>query len=172
MRNLSALLASEGVVEGAWEAYQSIVPFAFRADMWRAAMIWANGGIYLDDKMRLQYPWTTWADTDKGRLSICYDGLLPGMYNAFLAAKPRSPALASILQRAVRLVNIRSMGEKPEGFKGNPYFRKMLGVTSTTNYYLATQDMPEHIYVPCLVRFLSLGYVKQRGFVWLLLLWR
>jgi len=55
MRNLSALLAAEGVVEGAWEAFQSIVPFAFRADMWRAAIIWANGGIYLDDKMRLTY---------------------------------------------------------------------------------------------------------------------
>jgi hypothetical protein len=57
MHNLSVILASEGVVNGSYDAYMDLVPFAFRADLWRAAMVWVHGGIYLDHKMVLKQPY-------------------------------------------------------------------------------------------------------------------
>ena len=77
MRELSDMLANEGVVSGAYAAYAALVPFAYRADLWRACVIWANGGIYLDHKMRLTKHWSTWADVASGVLSICKDRVKP-----------------------------------------------------------------------------------------------
>jgi hypothetical protein len=39
MSQLSTLLATEGIVERAYDAYMDLVPYAFRADLWRAAVV-------------------------------------------------------------------------------------------------------------------------------------
>ena len=39
MRNISDMLENEGIVKGAYDAYMQLVPFAFRADLWRAAVV-------------------------------------------------------------------------------------------------------------------------------------
>ena len=102
MRNLSALLEAEGVVQGAFDAYRSLVFPAFRADIWRAALIWVNGGIYMDAKIVLKKHYSTWADVHRGTLSLCMDTMVYSYWNAIFVAAPRSPALAAILRHMVR----------------------------------------------------------------------
>lgn len=123
-RNLSGILTTEGVVDDAYGAYMTLVPFAYRSDLWRAAIVWVNGGIYLDNKVLLLHHYSSWADVTTGRLSIC-DDMPPAMSHgaagsstnrtvgkacAVLVAAPRDPGLAAVLRLAIANVKAKFMG--------------------------------------------------------------
>jgi hypothetical protein len=102
----------------------TLVPFAYRSDLWRAAIVWVNGGIYLDNKVLLLQHYSSWADVTTGRLSICDDkppddtpqmslgaaDRTVGKACAVLAAAPRDPGLAAVLRLAIANVNAKFMG--------------------------------------------------------------
>jgi mannosyltransferase OCH1-like enzyme len=102
MHVLSLQLAAAGVIEGAFDAYSALVAPAFRVDIWRAAVVYIHGGIYLDAKMVLTSHYSTWADVHRGTLSLCIDEPANSFYNAMFAAAPKSRALAGILRHMVR----------------------------------------------------------------------
>ena len=56
MAQLDPLLEAVGV-SGTLKAFQDLRPGAFKADVWRYAILWACGGIYVDGKMRLAQDW-------------------------------------------------------------------------------------------------------------------
>ena len=47
MREVSRLLELCGVVEGAYEALMDVRAISTRSNIWRAAMLWAHGGLYM-----------------------------------------------------------------------------------------------------------------------------
>ena len=51
MREASRLLEHCGVVKGAYEALMDVRAMADRADIWRVAVLWMHGGLYMDHKM-------------------------------------------------------------------------------------------------------------------------
>ena len=116
-----------------FEAWQQLVPFAFRADLWRYCVLWAHGGMYLDNKIVLTRDWTTWvwtgkagyyrgsmvplgyytSDADSGPanqqeinvLSLISDRLPHAYCNGMMAVtRPRHAALARAIQMIVRNV--------------------------------------------------------------------
>mmetsp|Transcript_35663 Transcript_35663/g.107314 ORF Transcript_35663/g.107314 Transcript_35663/m.107314 type:complete len:215 (-) Transcript_35663:614-1258(-) len=56
MAALDAPLAAAGA-PGAYAAFRRLRPGAFRADLWRYAILWACGGTYVDAKMRIAADW-------------------------------------------------------------------------------------------------------------------
>ena len=48
MKALDDLLRREEGVVGSYEAFQQLGPFAFKVDLWRYAMLYACGGVYVD----------------------------------------------------------------------------------------------------------------------------
>ena len=49
MKSLDGPLAAAGV-PGAAKAFETLRPGAFKADLWRYAILWGCGGIYVDSK--------------------------------------------------------------------------------------------------------------------------
>eukprot|EP00401_Gymnodinium_catenatum_P083151 CAMPEP_0117554526 /NCGR_PEP_ID=MMETSP0784-20121206/50800_1 /TAXON_ID=39447 /ORGANISM="" /LENGTH=498 /DNA_ID=CAMNT_0005351695 /DNA_START=137 /DNA_END=1633 /DNA_ORIENTATION=- len=111
VRRISQSLSRAGIVDGAFEAWSVLRPWAFRADLWKYMMLWAHGGVYLDAKMSLTRPLAEWIDFAEGRLTLVKSLDLPAAYyNAVLAAEPGNLQLASTIQHVVAKIKRRSYG--------------------------------------------------------------
>jgi hypothetical protein len=152
MRQLSVLLEEKGVVSGAFDAYVDLVPFAFRADLWRAAIVWAHGGFYLDHKIVLFEHYSSWVNNRTWHLSMCNDAWPAGAkFNAMFAARSRDPALASVVKRLVAHIKIRFMGNPdklpPElhvEIAARVKKRPHLAITGPIAWGWATRGLPLH----------------------------
>merc|ERR1712060_125602 len=60
-------------VDGAFQAYKNLRPYAYRSDLWRYMALWDHGGIYLDAKVLLNAPLSTWVDQDNDGFACCND---------------------------------------------------------------------------------------------------
>ena len=107
-------------VTGAWEAYQLLRPWAYRADLWRYMVLWSEGGIYLDGKMVLHAPIESWAAlAPKETISLSLDDFdswnptsrqgerTPIFYQAVLSARRQSPILLEAIKMIIDNVNQR-----------------------------------------------------------------
>ena len=107
-------MVAEEVDSRTLEAFDALVPTAFKADIWRLVALKRGGGVYHDAKMLcvsrelegviagvslvLAADRTTWANEPR-----CG----PALYQAFLAAAPRHPFVAFALRRIVmRVLNL------------------------------------------------------------------
>ena len=115
-------------VTGAWEAFQLLRPWAFRADLWRYMILWSEGGIYLDGKMVLQAPVEQWAAlAPEETISLCLDYVdswnptarqgerTPIFYQAVLSARRRSPILLEAIKMVIDNVNLRAYPSTKDG---------------------------------------------------------
>jgi len=103
---ISASLEEVGV-SGASRAFYGLRPRAYRADLWRYMVLWQNGGIYVDAKVVLRAPLSSWVDLARDSFAACYD-LSPGQYmNAMLAARRHDPTLLAVIRRVISNVQER-----------------------------------------------------------------
>jgi hypothetical protein len=84
-------------------AFDAIKPGAFKCDFWRYAILYLEGGIYMDLDMELLEPFDTFIDDSKDFISIVdipkYAGNQAGcIFQAFIACKPRHPILKYALE--------------------------------------------------------------------------
>ncbi len=94
-------------------AYDALIPGAYRADLWRYCILYKLGGIYLDIKYKCcngfklialtekEYFVNDWNQKTRGD-NICLDG---GIYNAFMICKPKNPIMKKCIDRVVQNVN-------------------------------------------------------------------
>ncbi|KAJ8611873.1 hypothetical protein CTAYLR_005792 [Chrysophaeum taylorii] len=120
MKHLDAELAKTNNVTGAYDAFESLRNWALRADLWRYAILWACGGIYVDAKMKLTADFGAFyanalSSHDDASLMTCADRYLTRrdaeplpLWQGFLMAAPRSPDLAETLRLAIANVQRRS----------------------------------------------------------------
>eukprot|EP00035_Acanthoeca_spectabilis_P014311 m.272029 g.272029 ORF g.272029 m.272029 type:complete len:608 (+) comp16106_c1_seq8:72-1895(+) len=113
MVRLSRLIANAGVLD-LYKAYQAVRPWAFKADLWRLAILWACGGIYLDAKLRLIgnvsqiFPEARHQKRGGHPLLLVGDDIPQsfrvgaGYWNGLLAATPRHPELLEALRLGIR----------------------------------------------------------------------
>jgi len=105
------LVAKVGL-HGAWESWCLLRPWAYRADLWRYMILWSEGGVYLDSKMKLLAPLADWAGLlpDQEYLACCHDNgmtwsskkrdWVPILWNGALSA----PQGSHVVLEAIRLV--------------------------------------------------------------------
>ena len=114
MREASRLLEHCGVVEGAYEALMDVRAMADRADIWRVAVLWMHGGLYMDHKMILARPFESFVDVHEDTILLPVDlehtGTRAPVQNALLWSRPRHPVLAEILKHQVMNVKNRFHG--------------------------------------------------------------
>jgi mannosyltransferase OCH1-like enzyme len=86
------------------DAYDSLIPGAFKADLWRYCVLYKHGGIYLDIKYMPIKGFKLINLTEKEHFCLDVDG--DGIYNAIMACLPRN----SILERAIYQIaeNVRT----------------------------------------------------------------
>ncbi|CAH6419257.1 Hypothetical protein HVR_LOCUS456 [uncultured virus] len=90
-------------------AYNSLIPGAYKADLWRYCVIYINGGVYIDVKMGSLVPLNSIIDSDTDLVIIndTHDGTI---YNAFFAAAPRHPAILKTIDVVVNRILKKEYG--------------------------------------------------------------
>ena len=89
-------------------AYDSLVPGAYKADLWRYCVLYNNGGIYLDIKYTPINNFKLINLTEKEHWVLDVDK--NGIYNALIVTKPNNPILLKAINKIVENVNKKFYG--------------------------------------------------------------
>ena len=97
------------------DAFNRLVPGAYKADLWRYCVLYIHGGIYLDMKMRCVGDFrlielTKQEHYVKDRIT---SGFMPrhyGIYNAVMIQKPKNPLMMDCIKQIVKNVNTQEYG--------------------------------------------------------------
>jgi hypothetical protein len=93
------------------EAYQRIVPGAYRADLWRYCILYIKGGIYLDIKYSNVGDFKLISLTDREYFCRDIEPSGGGIYNAFLVCEPKNEKLWKCIQQIAKNVKTDYYGE-------------------------------------------------------------
>lgn len=103
------------------EAYDMLLPGAYRADMWRLCCLYLNGGVYMDDKMISLY------NLDKILNKYSSDCLMvedlphnckDGIANAFIVSKPNSIFIKTCIDSIITNVFNKHYGDNALSITG------------------------------------------------------
>mmetsp|Transcript_53879 Transcript_53879/g.108199 ORF Transcript_53879/g.108199 Transcript_53879/m.108199 type:complete len:279 (+) Transcript_53879:97-933(+) len=146
---ISSALEAEGIVGSAYEAYTSLRPFAYKADLWRYMILWYCGGVYVDMNIQLRDDLSSWIDFDIDELVLVSDQE-PGRYwNGMMASKQRSGALAAVIRHVVRNVHDRYYGETDLDITGPRALSRALQQSSTNHHIKANYCLREEMQGAC-----------------------
>ncbi len=70
MRDISREMADAHATNNVCKAFAMMRPGAYRADIWRAAVLWKYGGLYLDHKIGLFQSVSTWLPSGHGDVAL------------------------------------------------------------------------------------------------------
>jgi hypothetical protein len=129
-------------------AFDTLVPGAFKCDFWRYAVLYVNGGVYIDIDMKPLYPFREILKSTDTFVSVVDKqhgiDMINGIYQAFIASVPRHPILLYALQIAyvnivTRRISVNSLditGPIVMGVAFNLYFNNEKTYTkiSTKDY--------------------------------------
>jgi len=142
-RRISRQLAVEGIT-GAYEAFSNLRPAAFRADLWRAMVVWEHGGIYLDAKMVMTEKLAEWLSPAETDLILCWDSDGEFYDNRLVAAPPQDAKLQAIIGHIVNNVKCHKT------FVGDPEKDyQVLNITGPLAYTTALRQAGEDAQVLC-----------------------
>jgi mannosyltransferase OCH1-like enzyme len=102
--------------ESVLNAYDKLIPGAYKADLWRYCVLYKQGGIYLDKKMRCVSDFKLIEVVDQEHYVRDVD--IPyniekhsiGIYNAVMIQKKNNPFLMECIQQIVKNVNSNYYG--------------------------------------------------------------
>ena len=92
-------------------AYNSLIPGAYKADLWRCCVLFVNGGIYMDIKLLTVNGFKLIQLTTNEH--FVRDRPPNTIYNAFIVCKPRNKLLLNSINAIVRNVRNKYYGESP-----------------------------------------------------------
>jgi mannosyltransferase OCH1-like enzyme len=87
-------------------AYDSLIPKAFKADLWRYCVLYIHGGIYIDSKIKFVKGFRLITMTDKEYFVKSRRGI----YNGIMVCKPNNPILKQAIDTIVENVKRRYYG--------------------------------------------------------------
>ena len=95
-------------------AYDTLKPGAYKADLWRLCVLYVNGGIYADIKLNCINNFKFIALTEKEHFVLdrpyCWEGINIGLCNGFIVAKPKNKLLLRCIYRISENVKNRYYG--------------------------------------------------------------
>ena len=123
-------------ISGALDSYLMLRSWSFRTDMWRYMIIWSEGGVYVDHKVRLNtgpiHAWASLAPDEE--IGTCLDTpppwktqdnmMAPVLFQAALSGRRHSPLLADAIRKIIEHVDERTYARE-----GQPV---MLAITGPT----------------------------------------
>lgn len=95
-------------IEHVLYAYDSLIPGAYKADLWRYCILYKNGGIYLDIKYEPINNFKFINLTEKEHWVLDIDKY--GIYNALIVCKPNNNILLKAINKVVENVKNRFYG--------------------------------------------------------------
>ena len=104
-------------------AYNLLVPGAYRADFWRYCILYKFGGIYADAKTTVLRPLDEILRQDD-ELILVRDLPSTCLLNGFIACRPNHPLLGIVIEMMLKNIEARSYGENPLDITGPSVFGK------------------------------------------------
>ena len=93
------------------DAYNCLVPKAFKADLWRYCVLYVHGGIYMDIKFNTVDGFKLIQLTDKEYFGRDLDGSGRGILNGFIVCKPKNAKCWSCIQKIIENVEQKYYGD-------------------------------------------------------------
>jgi len=90
------------------KAFDSLIPGAYKADLWRYCVLYINGGIYMDIKYSCTNSFRLIELTEKEHWVLDIDG--NNIYNALIAVMPKNEMLMNCINQIVLNVQNRYYG--------------------------------------------------------------
>jgi mannosyltransferase OCH1-like enzyme len=90
-------------------AFDSIIPFAFKSDLWRYCMLYKYGGIYLDMKYECTNGFR-FSHLDPAQEYYVFDVNRDSIYNGFIVAKPNNSIFLHTINQIVKHTRERFYG--------------------------------------------------------------
>jgi mannosyltransferase OCH1-like enzyme len=97
--------------ENILDTYNRLIPGAYKADLWRYCILYKNGGIYLDIKLKCINNFRLIELTEAEHL--VKDRWNCGIYNALMVCKPGNDLLLKAINKIVENVKNKFYGEGP-----------------------------------------------------------
>jgi len=116
---------------GILEAYDKLIPGAFKGDLWRLVVIYLYGGFYADVKSGCLVNLEE-IRTQKPSIFV-YDCCEVGIYNAFFASYPKNPLLFQLMIQTINNVNEEYYGD---------HCISVTGPIMIGNYFIVNKIMP------------------------------
>ena len=91
------------------EAYDKLIPGAYKADLWRYCILYKYGGIYLDIKYIPVNNFKLINLLEKEHFCLDADNI--GIYNAIMVSKPNNPILLNAINQIVEHTKQKYYGE-------------------------------------------------------------
>lgn len=108
------------------KAYDSLIPTAFKADLWRFCILYTNGGIYGDLSQKVLVPYDVNANRSDMILTrdrgVCCSST-DNIQISFMASVPRNPILKYIIDRTSQDILDKKMGRCSLDITGPVAFR-------------------------------------------------
>jgi mannosyltransferase OCH1-like enzyme len=92
-------------------AYNSLIPGAYKADLWRYCVLYINGGVYLDIKYFTVNDFNLIQLTDREYFVKDIEPSGSGVYNAFMVCKPGNKKMLNCIKNIVKNVKNKFYGE-------------------------------------------------------------
>jgi hypothetical protein len=83
------------------DMYDSLIPAAFKADLFRLAALYEFGGVYMDAFFQLKIGFDAWLPNDADVVVVQDLHSCNSIYNAFIASRPQNPLWLRLLDRLV-----------------------------------------------------------------------
>jgi mannosyltransferase OCH1-like enzyme len=88
------------------EAYDKLIPGAYKADLWRNCVLYIHGGFYIDIKWKLYGDFRLDKLTDKEHFVSDYPvNNIRGVYNGFMVSQPKNYFLLQAINQIVENVS-------------------------------------------------------------------
>jgi len=120
-------------------AYDTLIPGAYKADLWRYCVLYIHGGIYMDIKLNCINGFKLIELTEKNHYVKDRIGIL-SIYNALMACQKGSPLLWKAIYKVVMNVSKRFYGTNPL----EPTGPLMLGSIVLNNNLIDKVDLKFH----------------------------
>lgn len=117
------------------QAYDGLIPGAYKADLWRLCVLFIHGGIYMDIKLQCIGSFKLYELIDKEHYVLDRPKDSLHIYNAFMASKAGSPFLKAGIYKIVHNVKQKYYGK----WILSPTGPEMLG--QLANYFPINIDM-------------------------------
>lgn len=118
------------------KAFDSLVPGAYRSDLWRACVLYIEGGVYIDIKLVPIKPLGYIIKNDTSFLFV-NDVVENRVYNAFVAVIPKHKCMLNVINLITKRVTKKKYGQNPMYPTGPLAWGK-----SIFSYYEIGKDVP------------------------------
>ena len=117
------------------KSYDTLIPGAYRADLWRYCVLYIYGGIYLDIKFKPinGFTFDLLTNTNKEYFPKDLDSSGGGIFNGLLITKPKNPILALAIKHIIHNCKTKFYGESCLEPTGPNMFKKIVDKQFITN---------------------------------------